>query len=340
MKITSNNVNDGLLAVLSAIHAFRELDSKVITERDSRNGRTLSFDEPVMIVHENPNRCACFLKSRDANPFFHIFESLWMLAGRKDVKFLSLFNKNMINYSDDGIVFNAPYGYRLRHHFGIDQLQGVVDALKKDPNSRQAVALLWDPADLNKQTLDKACNLELVFKIQDNRLDMTVFNRSNDVIYGALGANAVHMSMIMMYVCSKLGCNLGKYCQISNCLHVYVDGVEGAILNRMMNDLDNDERDKYPDCTVTPAWFDEYVDGDIQELFAMFDRKDIGLTPARLLVIEYESKLFNDLVMPMLEMYIKYKTCGKDSITEHDYSEVKAEDWRLACRRWIQNRTK
>ena len=40
--------------------------------------------------------------------------AIWIVLGRKDVEFLTIFNKRMADYSDDGKTFHAPYGWRLR----------------------------------------------------------------------------------------------------------------------------------------------------------------------------------------------------------------------------------
>jgi thymidylate synthase len=196
---------------------------------DSRNGRVLRFDEPVSITYLEPiNRCN-FTIGRDANPVFHHMEAVWMLAGRRDVAFPSIFNSNIENYSDDGKVFNAAYGHRMRRHFGIDQLKSVCMLLVKDPDTRQAVIQLWDPVDLTSHTKDKACNMSMVFEANDGHLNVTIFNRSNDAIWGGVtGANPVHFSYIMQYVYENVWethewLRFGTMTFVSNNLHVYLD---------------------------------------------------------------------------------------------------------------------
>ena len=63
----------------------------------------------------NPYRRLVGCKNRNENVFFLLAEAMWIFTGRKDVKFLTLFNKRMEEFSDDGRVFHAPYGFRLRH---------------------------------------------------------------------------------------------------------------------------------------------------------------------------------------------------------------------------------
>ena len=65
---------------------------------------------------------------------------------------------------------------------------------------------------------------------------MSIVNRSNDMIWGAYGANAVHMSMLLEYMAAMTGFQVGIYYQISNNLHAYkktlakLDNMQGPII--------------------------------------------------------------------------------------------------------------
>ena len=216
MQITVKNAHTGLPLMVN--HA---LDFGF--KQPSRNGPTIEFDGITVIEYTKPLERQIFCPVRDENPFFNYLEGLWMLAGRRDVEFLKKIVGNMATFSDDGIVFNAAYGYRMREHFGFDQLREVVKQLRENRDTRQAVVQIWETEDLYKYTKDKACNTQIVFKIRDNKLNMTVFNRSNDLIWGALGANKSHFSMIMEYVAEAVRVEVGRYYQVSNCMHVYTD---------------------------------------------------------------------------------------------------------------------
>ena len=216
-----------------------------IVRRPSRNGDVLMIDEPVIITYREPNRRVLFNSARDCNPFFHLFESIWMLAGCNDVKSLGHFNSNIGNYSDDGITFHGAYGYRWRKWFGYDQLTDIVNQLREDPNSRRVVLQMWDatvepphadtdisdPYQATQGGKDVPCNSHAYFSIRcdvenpDNRefryLDITVCNRSNDLIWGALGANVVHFSFLQEVLADMIGIKTGRYHQITNNLHVY-----------------------------------------------------------------------------------------------------------------------
>jgi hypothetical protein len=199
-------------------------------ETASRNGPVIRFREPVCLQYPDPQRRILDNPIRDANPFFHLFETMWMLAGHDKVAPLDIYNSGMKQYSDDGITFAAPYGYRWRKKWG-DQIQRVVDRLKANPEDRRILIQIWDPRELFKDGgKDFACNQQVLFDTRPTTLnpsgyflDMTVTNRSNDLIYGAMGSNLFHFSMLHEYVAYHTGLSLGTYYQISKNMHLYLD---------------------------------------------------------------------------------------------------------------------
>lgn len=330
MKVyTSFDPNIALKRIVNDITVLGEICN-------SRNGETIAFNEPVCIEYPNPRHRVIWLHSRRANPYFHIFEFIWMLEGRQDVASLAAFNSNMRSFSDDGLIFNAPYGYRLRHHFGHDQLAEIADMIKKDPDTRQAVALLWDHNDLTKNTKDKACNLELVFKVRDNRLDMTVFNRSNDLIWGAMGANLVHMSFFHEYMAYKTGYELGRYSQITNCLHVYLNGPAGDIYRRILHENMYASED-YSHCYISEEISMEGIEDDTHTLFSNIDSFDIkDIIGGSIFPCGFKSEFFNKLFIPMMMSYYHHKK-HEDDIARSWVDSI-SNDWKLACNNWLDKR--
>ncbi len=118
-----------------------------------------------------------------------------MLDGRDDVASIASYVKRMETYSDDGKTLQGAYGYRWRSHFSIDQLLSVINKFQVSPEDRRIVLTMWDPiTDLGigqRRSKDLPCNTHVYFKIRDNHLLMTVCCRSNDIVWGAYGANVV-----------------------------------------------------------------------------------------------------------------------------------------------------
>lgn len=198
---------------------------KAGVRRESRNGSVLRLPGPATIVYERPWERVVFWAARDANPFFHLLEALWMLAGREDVAFPASLVGRMSEFSDDGEVFNGAYGFRWREHFGIDQLLTIAEALRENPDCRRQVLSMWDGhRDLGRASKDLPCNTHAYLsRDAEGCLDLMVCNRSNDAVWGALGANAVHFSMMQEFVAATIGCPIGRYWQVTNNLHLYLD---------------------------------------------------------------------------------------------------------------------
>lgn len=222
--INSRNVNGALSATFALLNALG-------VKTQSRAGSVLYSPEPVAAVFERPEERVLFHPVRDANPFFHLYESLWMLAGRDDVDSLAKYNARMKEFSDDGKRFwGSAYGYRWRRFFGFDQLIELVHLLKSEPLTRRAVLTMWSPrGDLLAiddgagafASKDVPCNQQIFFSAVSGRLDMTVTNRSNDAVWGAFGANYVQFSTLQEVIAGALNIPLGRYWQVSNNLHIY-----------------------------------------------------------------------------------------------------------------------
>lgn len=219
--IEARNVNDALYLGINHL-------SEVGVRRDSRNGPVKIAPTPVTTVYSKPLERVLLWPERDANPFFHLYESLWMLAGRRDVAPLARYAKQMMEYSDDGQLLHGAYGYRWRKWFGKDQLALIAEALKKNPDDRRQVLQMWDAQeDLGRAGKDVPCNTIATFQINtEGALDLSVFCRSNDIIWGAYGANAVHFSYLLEYMALWIGVPVGRLYQVSVNYHAYLSVFE------------------------------------------------------------------------------------------------------------------
>ena len=323
MEITVRNVNQAFGEI------FWKLKAAGLKPENTRNGPALVVPEPVITTYQCPQERVLFHPGRDANPVFHLLESVWMLAGRRDVAFLQRFNSRIGQYSDDGRNFNAAYGYRMRHHFGRDQLDEVIKLLRRDPDTRQAVVQIWDPADLQKRTLDKACNLELIFDTRGHRMNMTVYNRSNDIWWGAYGANAVHFSVIQEFVAAAVGLRVGHYRQVSNNLHLYTELYDAQ--RYMTHPPDHAVFDHYSSGHVRPAPL--MLNGDYKLFLSeceAFCRDPFNGN------VEYKNPFFTHVAHPMA-MVSRVRNSHAGDGRAHA-AKIRAEDWRRAVSEWIDRR--
>jgi hypothetical protein len=256
-------------------------------------------------------------------------ESIWMLAGRRDVQFLQHFNSTIGQFSDDGKVFNAAYGYRWRRHFGFDQLEEVIKTLRRDPETRQAVIQMWDQDDLVKRTKDKACNTQVVFDTRGNKLNMTVFNRSNDIWWGAYGANAVHFSFLQEFVACAIGMRCGAYRQVSNNLHLYTEVYNAT--KYVESPPNHEDFDLYSSGIVRPTPI--MLNGDYKSFLA--DCEKFCCDPFNQSA-EYKNPFFTHVAQPMAMVSRIRKIRAGDGTGFA--AKIRAQDWKRAVFDWIHKR--
>jgi hypothetical protein len=306
---------------------------KIMGVRESsRNGEVVRIPEPVMTTYENPTERVLFWPERDANPIFHLMESLWMLAGRDDVSFVEYFNKRMRTFSDDGVVLNGAYGHRWRNRFGTDQLSLLIEHLKANPDTRRAVLTMWGvDEDLREvdTSKDVCCNTQCFFEIQNDKLNMTVLNRSNDMIWGAYGANAVHFSMLQEFIATAVGVPIGVYRQFSHNLHMYTELYDYG---------------KYVECPPDTQQYDAYLTNTVRPYQLCSSPWQQWLRDCELFcedpfadpVMRYYDPFFSRVAYPMAMVARERKSGAGNGYFWAEMCE--AEDWKLAARQWIDRR--
>lgn len=115
--------------------------------------------------------------ARRLNYRFMAAEALWILAGDNRLAPLTRFVERMADFSDDGKTLAGAYGPRV-----VPQLPYVIDALLKDPNTRQAVIGIWTPNP--EPSKDIPCTLSLGFSLRGHELHCHAQMRSSDVWLG------------------------------------------------------------------------------------------------------------------------------------------------------------
>lgn len=339
--IHARNVHQALPEALYQLRLFGE-------ERPSRNGPVRAMPWPVTTLYQCPTERVIFWPERDANPFFHLFESLWMLAGRDDVGYPAQFNSAIGQFSDDGTRFHGAYGFRWRSHFTqdngqgwptvVDQLRIIAEALRANPDDRRQVLAMWDPvSDLGGKGKDLPCNTHIYFQRGGKgELNMTVCCRSNDVVWGCYGANAVHFSILQEYMAAAIGCQVGRYWQVSNNWHLYTNR-HGELMDTLA------KMAAQPPAPVTCPYSEKQVFSyplvnrsieEWREDLAMFLSEGENATG-------YHDRFFRRVALPLLRAWRCYKAdhsargC-EDAVSK--LAECGATDWGAAAAEWLGRR--
>ncbi len=319
ISIDVRNVNDGYNRLMRWMTSKAKLG-------ESRNGKVMSLECPTMVKFRMPAERVLYDRDRRANPFFHLFEALWMLAGSDKVAPVRFYNSQMYTYSDDGERFNAAYGFRWRQHFGYDQIQRCVDMIKANPQDRRVVITQWDPLiDLGSASLDIPCNQQIFPRVYDGKLNFLTTNRSNDLVWGLCGANAVHLTMLMEYMAILVGLPLGEWVHVSNNLHVYEHHFD------LMRDMQPN-----PHLSWMPYPKRQPMLTGPEEQMA-FDRDCLQLVAGE--VDDFESEFFDMTVAPMIQAWHKHKA-GDAGGAMYDAQCVESDEWRLAAIQWLKGAKK
>lgn len=319
-------------------------------KEESRVGDVLVFPTPVTTVYRNPCNRVLWSPLRDANPFFHLMESLWMLRGRNDLAFPLKYNSRFGSYSDDGKSIWGVYGWRWREFFGFDQLNIIANELTRNPASRRCVLAMWNAYPYMEETnaqfdtssdlviameggKDVPCNTHVYFDCRGGKLNMTVCNRSNDMLWGCYGANAVHFSILQEYMAARIGVPVGEYRQMSNNLHLYTDIVKVEGIGDLANDvLDTDRYMRtHVNVPATPI-----VDCEMrvweENLHRFFTHG--GLWNEH---IKWESKFIGETVVPMYRAHHHWREKEYDTALE-EAKIITSWEWRTACIEWLERR--
>lgn len=203
------------------------------SSQSSRAGATSEILQAAFVIR-NPTQRWVTSRRPALSVAFAIVEAVGILAGRRDALFFNYWNPSLPKYAGRVDQYPGAYGFRLRHHFGFDQLDRAYLALKGNQNSRQVVLQIWDPTvDLptseGKPTSeDVPCNICSMLKIRSGKLEWTQIIRSNDLFRG-VPYNFVQFTSLQEVMAGWLGLQVGSYTQIADSLHVYESDLSNGL---------------------------------------------------------------------------------------------------------------
>ena len=214
--------------------SFRALSSLGLPSAP-RGKRTVEL-QPCCTVTEDLSQPCLFIADRWLNYAFGFREAFWILDGDASLASIGQYNSRIKQFSDDGVTMHGAYGPRI---FGgvygkggsqlwRDQFNTCAVRLKKDRDTRQAVINIWDNGLDHGDTKDYPCNTQLMFKIRDGRLNMTVIRRSSDIIWG-LPYDHLCFTLVLLAMAGEVGVAPGRLVEFADSLHYYTDLYEAEL---------------------------------------------------------------------------------------------------------------
>jgi thymidylate synthase len=161
-----------------------------------------------------------------------IHELLWFIKGDTNTRYLK---DNGVSIWDEWADANGDlgpvYGYQWRswpapdgRH--IDQLSGVLEQIRKNPDSRRMIVSAWNVADLDKMAL-MPCHAFFQFYVADGKLSCQLYQRSADIFLG-VPFNIASYAALTMMVAQVCGLKPGDFVHTFGDTHLYMNHLDQA----------------------------------------------------------------------------------------------------------------
>ena len=210
---------------------FNNADSAFDYYKSQILNNGINFDDTKALFNvgftiENPmdNHISC--EQRNWKQDYAEAEWQWYLTGDPHVQRLGKIYgkvpeiwKRMANES--GSV-NSNYGWQWERN---GQLDKVIKLLNDNPKTRQAAISIYDAKEIKSYKYDTPCTYAVQFTILDNKLNMCVTMRSNDLWYGFCN-DQYCFSKLQKLVADEVGWPVGTYFHFAHNLHLYNNIIE------------------------------------------------------------------------------------------------------------------
>lgn len=166
---------------------------------------------------DNPMDNKIYTDFRKWKSSYAELEWQWYLSENRNVSEIKKHAKIWDKMHNGDNIVNSNYGYQWNRN---GQLDYIIEELTRNKNSRRAVLTIYDGKDHKIHQFDTPCTLNIVFNITNNKLNMSVLMRSNDLWFGFCN-DQFCFSMLQKLVSDRLGIEIGWYYHFVNNLHIY-----------------------------------------------------------------------------------------------------------------------
>ena len=163
-----------------------------------------------------------------------IHELLWMLNGQSNIADLQKHGVRIWNeWADNNGELGPVYGVQWRSWNTadgqtVDQISGVIDRIKNNPNSRRLIVSAWNVGEIDSMALPP-CHLLFQFYVSEARLSCQLYQRSADVFLG-VPFNIASYSLLTYMVAQVCNLEVGEFVHTFGDLHLYNNHIEQARL--------------------------------------------------------------------------------------------------------------
>ena len=196
--------------------AFENLFHYIIDKGEDFANTKAIFNASFTI--QDPSDKVITTPRRKFNQEYAEYEWDWYLKGDRDAKEIGerakIWNQMMIPGSTE---VNSNYGYFWNYN---NQLAKVIDELKRNKETRRAIVVHYILHEIDQYKYDTPCNDVLNFYIKDDKLHLSVFARSIDLVFGFCN-DQYTFAKLMERVSIKTGYPVGQMHWFITNLHIY-----------------------------------------------------------------------------------------------------------------------
>jgi len=177
------------------------------------------------------------------------YELLWFLRGESNVSWLQEHGVTIWDeWADSSGELGPIYGVQWRSwptpgggH--VDQLAGIIDTLRRDPDSRRMIVSAWNVADIPQMAL-APCHALFQFYVADGKLSCQLYQRSADLFLG-VPFNIASYALLTRMVAQQADLDVGDFVWTGGDCHIYDNHTEQV--------TEQLERDPFPAPTLRIA---------------------------------------------------------------------------------------
>jgi thymidylate synthase len=200
----------------NATEAFEVLFVDIMQTNEDFAGTKAVFNEVFTLA--NPSDKVINTPERKFNTDYAEYEWNWYLKGDRDASEIAerakIWKQMMVAGTTE---VNSNYGYFWNKNY---QLSRVVQELKTNKETRRAIVVHYDINELDRYKHDTPCNDVLNFYIKDDKLHLTVFARSIDLVFGFCN-DQYTFAKLMEMVAFQLDIPVGEMTWMVTNLHIY-----------------------------------------------------------------------------------------------------------------------
>lgn len=161
-----------------------------------------------------------------------IYELLWFLKGETNIRYLKENNVSIWDdWADKSGELGPVYGHQWRSwptETGgkIDQITGLIDQIKSNPDSRRLIVTAWNPADVEKMALPP-CHCLFQFYVANGKLSCQLYQRSADIFLG-VPFNIASYALLTMMIAKVTNLEVGDFIHTLGDAHLYSNHLNQA----------------------------------------------------------------------------------------------------------------